>query len=182
MKKQVNFMDYAGLIIDRLDMGVLMTTKDQNKVNTMTLRWGTIGIHWSKKVFVAYVRKSCFTHEILNKHPYFTINIPTLSYDKKILGICGSKSGRNVNKIELCNLHLTESEIIDVPGIKEFPLTLECKVIAKIDQNVDGIDSFILDEHYPIQSPTTFAGTRENNHTAFYGEIVNAYIIEEENA
>ncbi len=52
-------------------------------------------------------------------------------FDKKILGICGTKSGRTFDKIKELNLTLEQPDYISVPAIKELPLTLECRVIYK---------------------------------------------------
>ncbi|MCB6314249.1 flavin reductase family protein, partial [Gordonibacter pamelaeae] len=70
----------------------------------MTIGWGTLGIDWSSPVFVAYVREHRFTRELLDKNPEFTVNVPFGEYSKKILGICGSKCGRNLDKISEAGL------------------------------------------------------------------------------
>lgn len=44
MKKKINVFDYAGDIMKALDKGVLITTKADGKVDSMTLGWGTLGI------------------------------------------------------------------------------------------------------------------------------------------
>ena len=47
LKKKINVFDYAGDIMKALDKGVLITTKADGKVDSMTLGWGTLGIDWS---------------------------------------------------------------------------------------------------------------------------------------
>ena len=47
MKKKINVFDYAGDIMKALDKGVLITTKADGKVDSMTLGWGTLGIDCS---------------------------------------------------------------------------------------------------------------------------------------
>ena len=68
---------------------------------------------------------------------------------------------------------------VSVPGFKEFPLTLECKVIYRQDQELSGIPGPVLDRYYPQNVESTFPGSNRDHHIAFYGEIVNAYIIQE---
>ena len=128
-KKKIDIRDYAGQIIEAMRSGVLLTTKVGDKVNSMTIGWGTLGIIWERPVFVAYVRKQRFTKEMLDKCREFTINVPVGEYRRKILGICGSKSGRDIDKIETAGLTLVEPEVINTPGIKELPMTLECRVL-----------------------------------------------------
>ena len=174
MKRKINVWDYAGEIIEKTGEGVLLTTKADGQVNTMTIGWGTVGIQWRKPVFIAFVRQSRLTKELLDKNGEFTVNVPVGQLDKKILGICGSKSGRDMDKIKDLGLHLEEPTTISVPGIKELPLTLECKVIYKQDQVLDFLEKESRDHYYAPGS------IDENNyHTAYYGEILDAYIIEE---
>ena len=112
MKKKINVFDYAGDIMKALDKGVLITTKADGKVDSMTLGWGTLGIDWSLPVFTAYIRKSRFTKEQLEKNPEFTVNVPYGAFDPKILGVCGSKSGRDMDKAKELGLTLVDPEVI----------------------------------------------------------------------
>lgn len=106
------------------------------------------------------------------------INIPYGEYDKNILGFCGSKSGRNVDKIKELNLTLENPDIISVPGIKELPLTLECKVIYKQIQDKTAIPDDIKEKNYPQDVDSTAPFANKDYHLAYYGEIVKAYIVE----
>ncbi len=139
MKKEIEVFDYANEIMKSIKTGVLITTKSGDKVNSMTISWGTLGIEWGKMIFTVFVRENRFTKHQLEKNPEFTINIPIGEFDRKILGTCGTKSGHVTDKINELNLSLESPNIISVPGIKELPLTLECKVIYKQKQNENGI-------------------------------------------
>lgn len=174
MKKMIEAFDYAGDICKAMPRGILLTTKANGKVNTMTIGWGKIGIEWGKPVFIAYVRKSRYTKQMLDGNGEFTINAPYGEFDSKILGFCGTKSGRDVDKITALGLTLVEPEKISVPGIKELPLTLECKVIYKQKQDLSAIPEDILKKYYPAD-----ANGYQDYHYAYYGEIVSAYIIDE---
>ena len=63
---------------------------------------------------------------------------------------------------------------ISVPGIKEFPLTLECKVIYKQSQDLHAVAPEHIERFYPEEND---AGYRDY-HIAYYGEIVAAYVIQ----
>lgn len=63
--------------------GVLLTTKTDEKVNSMVISWGTLGIEWAKPIFTVFVRENRFTKHQLDKNPEFTINIPIGEFDKK---------------------------------------------------------------------------------------------------
>ncbi len=175
MKKVIHAFDYAETICKALSKGVLLTTKTGSQINTMTIGWGHLGIEWNKPIFVAYVRESRFTREMLAQNPEFTINVPYGAYDPQILSFCGCKSGRDLNKVSELGLHLVEGDEVNVPGIREFPLTLECKVIYQQLQVIKALPEASLKRFYPAVNEFG----EKDVHIAFYGEIVNAYLIEE---
>lgn len=178
MKKEIEVFDYANEILKAIKKGVLLTTKVDDKVNSMTIAWGTLGIEWNKPVFIAFVRESRFTKTLLEKNGEFTINIPYGEFNKNIIGICGSKSGHNIDKIKELGLTLETPNIISVPGIKELPLTLECKVVYKKKQDENQITEENKNRFYPQDIDSSFHGGNKDYHIAYYGEIVDAYIIE----
>jgi hypothetical protein len=105
----------------------------------------------------------------------FTINVPVKGADcKQILSLCGTKSGRDMDKIKELGLTLEEPEVISVPGIKELPITLECRVVYKQDQDLSFLDE---DKRLRYYAPGT--ANDGDYHTAYYGEVLAAYIIEE---
>ena len=169
-KKKIDIHDYAGEIIKAMRPGILLTTKVGGKVNSMTIGWGTLGIIWERPVFVAYVRQQRYSREMLDECREFTINVPVGDYRRKILGICGSKSGRDTDKIEAAGLTPVEPEVISVPGIKELPLTLECRVLYRQEQESDQFNDEITRQFYTMET---------GYHICYYGEIVAAYIIED---
>ena len=178
MKKQIEVFDYANDILKAVKTGVLLTTKADDKVNTMTISWGTLGIEWGKTIFTVFVRENRFTKSQLDKNPEFTINVPVGDFNKKILGVCGSKSGRDIDKIKELNLTLVEGSQVSVPAIKELPLTLECKVIYRQTQVLSEIPADIQNSCYPQDVPSTFPMANKDVHIVFYGQIVDAYILE----
>lgn len=169
MKRKINVWEYAPIILEELGKGALVTAKADGKVNPMTIGWGTLGIEWGRPIFTVFVRESRFTKGMLEKNPEFTVNVPYGAAAKEILGYCGSKSGRDVDKVKELGLTLEEPVSISVPGIRELPLTLECKVIYKQEQDPAAIDPACRARNYPQD---------RDYHTAYYGEILAAYVIE----
>lgn len=177
-KRNIKIEDYANDIVKALPKGILLTTK-ADKVNSMVIGWGTIGTNWVKPVFAVYVREGRYTKGQLDKNPEFTINIPVGDYDKKIIGICGGNSGRDIDKVKEAGLTLVESDNISVPAIKEFPLTLECRVMYVQKQDLSALSEEINRDLYPQDIDGTAVGANRDAHVTYYGEIVDAYIIEE---
>ncbi len=175
MKRTIQPLDYATEILQAVRSGVLLTTKADGNVNTMSVSWGTIGIQWGLPIFTVFVRGRRHTSAMLDKNPEFTVNIPIGSADTEIIRYCGTMSGRDVDKCKALGLTQVPPETISVPGIKELPLTLECKVIYKQQQYPECITDPEPHTHYP-EIPADIHG---DYHTAYYGQIVAAYIIEE---
>lgn len=171
MIRPVKPFDYAGAICEAMPGGILLTTRNGDFVNTMTIGWGTIGIEWGKPVFVAYVRESRHTRTMLDANGEFTVNIPLGAADKKILALCGTKSGRDMDKIRELGLTLEYTPDFSVPGIRELPLTLQCKVLFRNVQDESRLPEEIRSRYYAAINAGDY-------HYAYYAEIVGAYIIE----
>ncbi len=171
MKQFINPFTYAETILNAVKGGALLTSKNGDRCNTMTIGWGTMGIEWNKPIFVAFVRQSRFTKQLLDATGTFTINVPMGEINKDILRVCGTISGRDADKIAQLDLTPCPPEVIDVPGLRELPLTLECKVLFSQEQSRENI----LDGGVR----TRYEGDDADLHTAYYAEIVSAYIIED---
>lgn len=174
MKRQVNVWDYANVICEQTGKGILVTAKADGPANPMTIGWGTLGIQWGKPIYIVFVRQSRYTKQLLDQNGEFTINVPLSGCDKQILSFCGTKSGRDVDKVQALGLHLEDPLTISVPGIRELPLTLECKVIYCQDQLPEAIAPENIARYYPKDE-----NGRIDFHTAYYGQITAAYIIED---
>lgn len=169
MKEKINLTDYAVLINKAIRKpGVLLNTNG-DKFNSMVIGWGNLGIIWGIDVFTVYVRQSRYTKAQLDKTGEFTISIPLdIMAETEIYRICGSMSGRDVNKADYVSLE--EPKTNKTPGIKELPLTIECEVIYAQDQDLSKIPAEISDHYYGGEEVNDF-------HTMYIGKIVDAYII-----
>jgi flavin reductase (DIM6/NTAB) family NADH-FMN oxidoreductase RutF len=175
MKHYIDPLAYGDKIVTAVKSGVLLTTKVDDRVNTMSISWGTLGIQWGLPIFTVFVRGCRHTKPMLDQNPEFTINIPLGAVDKNIIKVCGTRSGRDTDKLKLLDLHTEEPDKISVPGIKELPLTLECKVIYKQQQIPQCMTDPEPHTHYPENSQNI----HDDYHTAYYGQIVSAYILED---
>ena len=175
MKKEINPFDYAGEVFKALPRGILLTSEAEDCVNAMTIGWGTIGIEWGVPIFTAYVRTSRFTYELIERTGEFTICAPYGELPKaglKAIGLCGSKSGRDLDKLAQAGVHLVEADIVRPPAIKELPLTFECRVVFSQLQPIKEISPRFGKFYVPNTA-------HSEPHVAYYGEILKAYIIED---
>ena len=171
IKRKVKLTECANTITELMQKGVFLTTKAGDRVNTMVIEWGHLGRIWNRPVFIIFVRTSRFTKEMLDKNPEFTVNFPIHGFDKKVFAVCGTKSGRDMDKIGELGLTPVEPEVISVPGLKEFPLTLECRVLYTQQQDATKIPEDIRERFYKAETA---------EHVCYYGEILDAYVIEDE--
>lgn len=146
--------------------GAFLTVKDENRVNTMTISWGNIGYEWNRPIFTVLVRKSRFTYDIIENSKEFTVSVPLDDNLKEALSVCGTKSGRDIDKFKDCKLTLEPGKEVSTPIIGECKLHYECKIVYK-----QAMDPALLDE--AVKKANYSSG---NYHTLYYGEIVACYI------
>ncbi|MCK5804796.1 MAG: flavin reductase family protein [Lentisphaeria bacterium] len=151
-------------VMEQLPKGAFLTVKYGNRLNTMTIGWGTVGIVWSVPVFTVGVRTSRHTYNLIEAAPDFTVTVPSDSSCRKALAFCGSKSGKAVDKIKECELETlageqTATPVLAVPGIH-----FECRIVLRTPMTPD-IMAPALMEYYPS----------EDYHSLYYGEILASY-------
>ena len=177
MKEKINVNEYAGIICDALGKGGYLLNTNGDKFNSMVIGWGALGRCWNRQTYTVYVRRGRYTKAQLDKTGEFTISIPLDGIDKNINMICGAKSGRDIDKEAEAGLILEEPEVINTPGIKQYPLTIECKVLYAEEQDLSLLPKDIVEAMYPQDKDYTEPMANHDPHTAYIGEIVAAYII-----
>jgi len=78
------------------------------------------------------IRKERHSHNIIKQSMEFVINIPIANMLDKV-EICGTKSGKDIDKWKECNFTKGQSKIVNAPHIEECPVSLECKVVQIIE-------------------------------------------------
>ena len=176
MKETINITDYANLITKALPKGILLNTNG-DKFNSMVIGWGHLGTLWGKPTFHVYVRQGRFTKAQLDKTGEFTVSIPLDKPDPDITRICGWQSGSQIDKVKEAGLQLEEATILHTPGIRQYPLTVECKVLYSQDQDLSRIPQEICEQMYPQDVAGDYPMANKDFHTMYVGEIVAAYLI-----
>ena len=116
-----------GNMLYPLPVVMVSCNRKGEKPNIVTVAWtGTI---CSDPAMVSIsVRPERYSHDIIEETGEFVINLVTkdLTY---ATDYCGVRSGRDVDKFKEMNLTPLPSKIIDVVGIEESPVNIECKVV-----------------------------------------------------
>jgi len=73
-----------------------------------------------------------FSYGLLQKSKDFAVNIPTKPLLKAV-EVCGSKSGRRVDKFQAAGLTKEKASKISSPLIAECPVNLECVKVKEVE-------------------------------------------------
>jgi flavin reductase (DIM6/NTAB) family NADH-FMN oxidoreductase RutF len=166
--QHVDYLVSAERAMKQIEKGAFLTVLAGDKVNIMTIGWASIGFLWGSPMLTVLVRKSRHTWNIMERAADFTVSVPLVDA-QKALEICGTLSGRKVDKREKSGLEFFPAEtvktpIIDIPGIH-----YECRIVYKTP-----LDPPMLTESYKHLYP------EKDYHTIYFGEIVYSYSTEDE--
>jgi flavin reductase (DIM6/NTAB) family NADH-FMN oxidoreductase RutF len=148
---------------------LLASTKPDGETNVMTIGWGTIGVIWGRPIFTVLVRPSRYTYQFIEASDEFTVNVPSPAMTD-FVRFCGSKSGRDHDKIARFEIAITPGQQVGSPWIDGCPLVYECRVVHKNDILPATLDPGISARFYP----------RGDFHRVYYGEILGLYAAQEE--
>ncbi|MHA1977922.1 MAG: flavin reductase family protein [Candidatus Hodarchaeales archaeon] len=105
---------------------ILVSAKQDSHESIITLSWA--GTCCSDPPIVSIgIRPERYSYDLIKEAKAFVINFPTESILEEVK-ICGTKSGKDIDKWAVCNFSREESIKVDVPAIKECPASMECKV------------------------------------------------------
>lgn len=144
---------------------MLVTAGTPEHFNTMTASWGGIGFLWNKPVAFVFIRPERYTYEFAEKNEYLTLSFLG-DENRQIYNICGSKSGRNTDKVQETGLKPLPTPEGNIT-FEQSRLTLECrKLYSRMLEPESFIDKQPLEKWYS-----------ENNgmHKMYIVEIVNVW-------
>lgn len=163
MAKEIGTYEKAVETIERLgNGGVFLMTGSEG--NPMTIGWGLIGQIWGRPIFQVLVRPSRYSFSLLQALGEFTVCLPADGH-AKALALCGTKSGRDLDKIAACNFTTRRSVHVTVPFIAECPVHYECRIVHVNDVVNASIDPEIAAKSYP----------NGDFHRVYYGQILGVY-------
>ncbi len=121
---------------------VLITCADQEgNENVFTVAWaGTVCTN--PPMVSISVRPERYSHRMIMETKEFAINLTTedMAY---AVDFCGVRSGRDVDKFEICSLTREKASKISAPLLAESPVCIECRV--REVKNLGSHDLFLAD-------------------------------------
>ena len=145
---------------------MLVTAGTKDGFNTMTASWGGIGWLWNKPVAFIFIRPERFTYEFVEKSDFLTLSFLG-EENKKIHDVCGSKSGREVDKVKETGLKPLFTDQGNVL-FEQARLSLECKKLyANTIKESCFLDKKLIEKWY--------GGAHGGFHKMYVAEIVNIW-------
>ncbi|MDD3846729.1 MAG: flavin reductase family protein [Syntrophorhabdaceae bacterium] len=138
---------------------MLITAGTKDSFNTMTGAWGGLGIMWNKRVAVCVVRPNRYTYEFMERSGSFSLSFFDEQY-RDALTYCGTKSGRDVNKVAQTGLTPVFGE--DTIYFAQASLVIECRKVYYQDIEPRNFLAGEMDGFYP----------EKDYHRMYVGEIL----------
>ena len=128
------------------DEWALITAGNNDGYNMMTASWGFAGEMWGEDSLAVVVRPQRYTMEFLENNEYFTVSF--YGDRKDVHKICGSKSGRDVDKTKEAGLTSVKGEKYVYFKEARMVLVVKKQFMSRMSEE-NFIDKTILDKWYP---------------------------------
>jgi flavin reductase (DIM6/NTAB) family NADH-FMN oxidoreductase RutF len=163
MRNEVKLFDVYQETLDKLDGdGILLVAG--NPPNPMTIGWATIGHIWNKQIMTVLVRPVRHTFNLMESARDFSVCVLPDQYRKQ-LNTCGTKSGRDIDKLAACNFTVEKCRKAESFFIAESTIHFECRIVHKHFLDPGTLDQSIIKRYYP----------KKDFHMVYYGEILGIY-------
>jgi flavin reductase (DIM6/NTAB) family NADH-FMN oxidoreductase RutF len=140
---------------------MLISAGTRESFNMMTASWGGLGVLWSRNIAICFIRPQRYTYEFIERADFFSLSFFSEEH-RQALDLCGSKSGRQVNKAAATGL----TPVVGDTGavfFAEARLVLECRKIYFQDLNPENFLDASIHKNYPTR----------DYHRMYVGEIIH---------
>ena len=143
---------------------MLITAGNAEKANMMTASWGGAGVLYNKPVAICFINPARYTYSIMEKSETFTLTFYPGEY-KDVLQYCGTKSGRDEDKIKGSGLTpvYTESGAV---AFSQACVIIECRKMLSQSLMLDSIENE-QERNKRAMQPM---------HKMYIGEILNVWV------
>ena len=162
---QINPWDFTTRIAHLWEKDWLLLSSGDFKAgnyNAMTVAWGSFGVMWAKPFAQVVVRPSRYSFGLMNQYDTFTLTAFGAEH-KKALGLLGSKSGRDGDKIAESGLSPVSGVVAAAPTFSEAILSIECRKLYWQDMEPGNFVDPALEGSY----------NGSDYHRIFFGEIIH---------
>ncbi len=142
---------------------MLVCAGNIKKYNMMTASWGCAGVLWRKPIAITFIRPQRYTFEFAENNAHYTLSFFEEKH-RELLNLCGTTSGRDLNKMDIEGLDALETPTGNVV-FEQAKLVLECRKVYYDDINPDFFQVFDIEKVYP----------QKDYHRFYIGEILNVW-------
>ena len=126
---------------------ILVTAGNEDNFNMMTASWGGTGILWGLPVAFIFIRPERYTYEFIEAGETVTLSFLGEG-NKAVHSVCGSKSGRNTDKVAETGLKPFTTPSGNI-NYQQSRLTIEChKLYADVIEPEHFIDKSLVNRWY----------------------------------
>ena len=143
---------------------MLITAGNAEKANMMTASWGGAGVLYNKPVAICFINPARYTYSIMEKSETFTLTFYPGEY-KDMLQYCGTKSGRDEDKIKGSGLTPVYTENGAV-AFSQACVIIECRKMLSQSLMLDSIENEQERNNRAMQPM----------HKMYIGEILNVWV------
>ena len=127
MKKSIG----AKTIVYPTPVFIVGTYDKDGRPNAMNAAWAGICCSSPPCVSIA-LRKATYTYGNIVEQKAFTVSIPSQDFVREA-DYFGIATGRTEDKFFTAGLTPEKSDLVNAPYVKEFPLSLECKLLHTLE-------------------------------------------------
>jgi len=166
-RRELDFWDNTKTLIDRLQRkngGVMCTVVNRDgKDNIITLGWGLIGPHYGNRpIVVIAVCPPRYSWRFLEDTGEFVLAVPGDEL-RAAVDLCGTKSGRDMDKFEATGLTRVKSAEVSAPSIAECLFNVECRTYTKVAPP------------HMLLTPRHRERPVEDQHTIYFAEVLGTF-------
>lgn len=155
---------------EQLPRGAFLTAGGETW-NPMTIGWAQFGVVWARPVVTVMVRKSRYTYSLMEQTDVFTVSLPHEKQMVKELALCGTRSGRDVDKEKEANLVRLAPRAGGAEGVAGCNIVFECRIAQKQLLDLDALDPEFREKYYGSNQ----ALGNGDPHVLYVGEVLAAY-------
>ena len=161
--KEINIREIKKSAVELISDGWgLVTAGNEEKFNTMTVSWGGLGEIWGKDAVFIFIRPQRYTYEFIEKEEFFTLSFFAPEF-KDALRLCGSKSGRDTDKVAATGL--APLFVDGTVAFEQAEYIVVCRKMAAQFMNPDGFVDPSIESNY----------ANKDYHKVYVGEIIKVY-------
>ena len=144
------FQEAIKFIKNPAKVAIVVVKCSEDKFNLITIGW-FMRTSLKPPMFAISIGHNRFSYECLLKSRFFNLCFPSKELAKETL-LCGTKSGRDINKLEVTGLDWFKGKLAQLPILQDAVANFECEITTQV---------------------------KSGDHTIFVGEVKHSWLNED---